>query len=391
MRNGFRIMDVDRHVMEPVAMWPDYLPAAMRPYAPRFAAITPKGETISERLSRLGEHALLPVPTVLAVADEPLMRDVSDVAHIETGLVAAQRRELLAAAETPRGHLADMDATGIDAAVMLPTFAPFLVYNDDIGADRSRAYAQAYNRWLADFCASSPTRLLGAALLSRHDPDAMVEDLEAGLRNGLTSVVLRPNPVQGRTLGHPAYSRFFAACEHHAVTVLLHEGTHTRVPTAGADRFRSHFAQHACSHPMEMMMALLALIEGGVLERHSSLRVGFLESGCGWLPYWLWRLDHVEFAQLSAEVRGRVERPPSEYFERQCWIAMEPGESMLAQFVEEIGASRIVFGSDFPHLDHSPRITDEVLAEGSRIGDEALRTLLWDSPSALMGLSASRS
>jgi uncharacterized protein len=381
-------MDVDRHVMEPVAMWPDYLPAAMRPYAPRFVAITPKGETLTERLNRLGEHALLPVPTVLAVDGEPLMRDVSEVAHIETGLVGAQRRELLAAAETPRGHLADMDATGIDAAVMLPTFAPFLVYNDDITADRSRAYAQAYNRWLAAFCSSSPTRLLGAALLSRHAPDAMVEDLEAALHDGLTSVVLRPNPVQGRTLGHPDYSRFFAACAHHAVTVLLHEGTHTRVPTAGADRFRSHFAQHACSHPMEMMMALLTLIEGGVLERHPSLRVGFLESGCGWLPYWLWRLDHIEFAQLRAEVRGRVERSPSEYFRRQCWIAMEPGESMLHQMISEIGASRIVFGSDFPHLDHSPHITDDVLAEEARIGGEALRTLLWSSPSALMGLSA---
>lgn len=380
-------MDVDRHVMEPVDMWPEYLPAAMRPYAPRFMSITPPAETLSDRLARLGEHALLPVPAVLGVDGEPLMRDVSEVAHIETGLVAAQRRHLLAAAETPEGHLADMDATGIDVAVMLPTFAPFLVYNDAISAERSRAYAHAYNRWLAAFCSAAPKRLVGAALLSRHAPSAMVEDLEASLGLGLKAVVLRPNPVQGRTLDHPDYDRFFAACAHQGATVLLHEGTHTRVPTAGADRFRSHFAQHACSHPMEMMMAFLALIEGGVLERHPSLNVGFLESGCGWLPYWLWRLDQMEFEQLRAEVRGRIERTPSEYFRRQCWIAIEPGEAMFDKLVAEIDPSRIVFGSDFPHLDHGTSITDEILAQSARIGDDALRALLWTSPSKLMRLS----
>ncbi len=51
-------------------------------------------------------------------------------------------------------------------------------------------------------------------------------------------------------------------------------------------------------------MALLALIEGGVLENHPQLRVGFLESGCGWLPYWLWRLDR-EYEDLRWEVKDR--------------------------------------------------------------------------------------
>ncbi|WP_437327090.1 hypothetical protein [Sorangium sp. So ce381] len=76
--------------------------------------------------------------------------------------------------------------------------------------------------------------------------------------------------------------------------------------------------------------------------------MGLLEAGCGFLPYWLWRLDHVEYAQMRGEVRGRVRRPPSEYFQRQCWIALEPGEAMLDRVVKEIGATRMMFGSDFP-------------------------------------------
>lgn len=387
MRDGFRILDVDRHVMEPMAMWTDYLPAQLREHAPRLTPMGPAGDTMVARLRRLGEHALLPTPHALSVAGEPIMHNVSEAAYIETGLVGERRRGLLSAAETPRGHLAEMDATGVDVAVMLPTFAPFLVYNDAISPDLSRAYARAYNRWLCDFCSAAPKRLVSAALLSRHDPETMVDDLEQALREGMSAVVLRPNPVQKRTLSHPAYSRFWAACEHHSTTVLLHEGTHTRVLTTGADRFESHFGQHACSHPMEAMMALLSLIEGGVLEAHAGLRVGLLESGCGWLPYWLWRLDHVEYAQLAGEVRARVRRPPSEYFQRQCWIAMEPTEAMLGQVVTEIGPSRIVFGTDFPHLDHGPDIVDDVIAQRAKLGDEALRTILWDSPCQLMGMN----
>jgi uncharacterized protein len=387
MRDGFRILDVDRHVMEPFAMWEAYLPAAMRPYAPRLLPVGPAGETLAARLARLGEHALLLSPHVPCVDGEPVMRDVSEAAYIERALMAEQRRGPLSAAETPEGHLAEMDATGVDVAVLLPTFAPFLVYNDDIGADRSRAYASAYNRWLGEVCARAPDRLVGAALLSRHDPEAMVGDLEEALAWGLRAVVVRPNPVRGRTLAHPDYARFWSACEHHRLTVLLHEGTHTRVATAGADRFRSHFGQHACSHPLEAMMALLSLIEGGVLEAHPGLRVAMLEAGCGWLPYWLWRLDHVEYAQLRGEVRARVKRPPSEYFGRQCWVALEPGEPMLAEVAAGVGAGRLVFGTDFPHLDHGVGIVGEVMEERERLGVEGLRGVLWQNAAQLLGMS----
>jgi predicted TIM-barrel fold metal-dependent hydrolase len=379
-------MDVDRHVMEPLEMWREYLPADMQEHAPRLGPLYTVGETPAERLKRLGEHALLPTPHILSVDGKPLMRNVSEAAYIETGLIAERRRALLTAAESPDGQLAHMDASGVDVAVMLPTFAPFLVYDDEIPANRSRAYARAYNRWLGDFCSTEPTRLIGAALLSRHDPEAMVGDVEQALRDGLPAVVMRPNPVCGLMLGSAPYSSFWAACAQNSVTVLLHEGTHTRVSTAGADRFESHFAQHACSHPMEMMMAMLSLVEGGVLERFPALRVAFLESGCGWLPYWLWRLDHMEYAQLHAEVRGRVARPPSEYFRRQCWIAAEPSESMLPEFVRNIDASRVVFGTDFPHLDHGPGIVDEMISQKDELGEELLSTILWSSGRQLMGM-----
>lgn len=388
MRDGFRIIDVDRHVIEPVAMWRDYLPAHLQAYAPQVTAFGPP-ESLAARAERLGEHALLPTPPALSVAGKPVI-PIPEAAYIEFGLTAARRRDALVAAGTAAGQLAEMDASGVDIAVLFATYATYLVHDETIDTERSRGYARAYNRWLTDFCAQAPARLIGPAILSCHDPDAMVADLEQAIRDGARAVALRPNPIRGRTLSAPAHARFWAACAHHGVPVLFHESAFARVTAAGADRFDTWFGRHACSHPMEAMMALLSLIEGGVLEANPALRVGFFESGCGWLLYWLWRLDHLEYAQLRGEVRRHVRRPPSEYFQRQCWVALEPGERILDRVVADVGAPRLVFGSDFPHPDHEQGVVDELLAWRTSLGDDALRTILWDSPCALLGLPRDR-
>lgn len=57
-------------------------------------------------------------------------------------------------------------------------------------------------------------------------------------------------------------------------------------------------------------MAMLALIEGGVLERHPKLRVAFLESGCGWLLYWLWRMDEEYECHYFGVLRKTLNSSP---------------------------------------------------------------------------------
>ena len=126
-------------------------------------------------------------------------------------------------------------------------------------------------------------------------------------------------------------------------------------------------------------MALLALIEGGVLEHHPKLRVGFLESGCGWLPYWLWRLDE-EYKNLHWEVQNQVTLLPSEYFRRQCYIAVEPSEPYLPQLIEYIGSDNLIFGSDYPHMDHQPNIVNNVTELESKLSQEIVNKIVWDNP-----------
>ena len=97
-------------------------------------------------------------------------------------------------------------------------------------------------------------------------------------------------------------------------------------------------------------MALLTLVTRGALQRFPTLRVAFMEAGCSWLPYWLYRLDeHVELTGWK-DAPG-LDLLPSEYFKRQCWIACEPDEELARFVVEVIGDDRLVFASDFPHPD----------------------------------------
>lgn len=339
-------IDLDRHVLEPVSMWADYL-------SPSGIAEPPILERPGPRFDEsLGEHALLPRPARLTVGGESIYADLSIIAEIELGLAADRRATELKMASSPDGQLESMTAQGIDCALLIPTYASYLVHDETLSSTASREYARAYNRWIDDFVVGHEDRLMGAIVLSQHDPALLIQDLENVLQNRWGPVVLRPNPVFGRTLSHDAYSEFFSFCDKHSIPVALHEGTHAKVSTAGRDRFTTRFGLHACSHPLEMMMALLSLIEGGVLERNPGLRVCLLESGSSWLPFWLHRLDHIEYPHLRTEVRSRVKMPPSEYFRRNCWIAVEPGEPLLSEVLEHVGPDRFVAGSDFPHLDH---------------------------------------
>ncbi len=379
MRKGFRIIDADRHVLEPAGMWEEYLPEPFRRQAPHYRDVL-GDEKLAERMKRLGAAALIPLPQQLCIDGQPMWDVPSERAQIAMARTQIERYAFTVQAATPEGQLASMDHDGTDIAFLFPSAASYLVHIDTMEPALAAALAGAYNRWLADYCRVDPRRLRGIGLVSRHDPDDMVAEIERIVAADFPAVVVRPNPVKGRILSDPAYEPFWDLCERHSLAVCVHEGTHARVPTTGADRFRTRFGQHACSHPLEQMMAMLALIEGGVLERHPRLRVGFFESGCGWLPYWLWRLDELEYGNLAAEVAENVRMKPSAYFRRQCYIAVEPDEPYLAALIDFIGSDRLLFGSDFPHYDHAHDIVDNAVVMAKKtLRPDAAAELLYDN------------
>ena len=375
MRDGFRIYDVDRHVYEPLDLWPSYLESKFAEFAPSLAYVD-RGEPLSDRMVSDGPGGHIPLPPDMVVDGQPVM-SLSRGAKRQIAKAAQERPENLIEGETATAQLAAMDRDGIDAALMLPTYATYLVAMKHRQPGLAGAFASAYNRWLADMCAEDPNRLHGAALIARFDVDNMIAQARFALEKNWRAVVLRPNPIDGRLLGDPANNPFWAFCEDSGLVVVIHEGSHSQADTVGADRFTSRFGQHACSHPMEQMMAFLSLLEGGVLERHPDLRFAFLEAGCGWMVNWLWRLDDVEYGNLAEEVAETIRRPPSEYFQRQCTIGFEPDEPLIPETLNVLGDDKLMFGSDFPHLDHAEDIVGTALK--LPLERAALSRLLWEN------------
>jgi predicted TIM-barrel fold metal-dependent hydrolase len=245
-------------------------------------------------------------------------------------------------------RLADMDAEGIDQAVLYPSIG--LYFSVVTEPATAVALAVAYNDWLARYCAADPRRLFGAAMLPLQDPAASAAELHrAVVELGFVAAFVRPNPVLGRSLSDRAYDVVWDAAEELGVPVGIHEGSSVIVPTLGADRPFNPMILHAVSHSFEEMLACAQLIAFGVLERHPALRLVFLESSGGWAPFWLERLDEQaeSFGGFCPDLKLR----PSEYFARQCAISFEIDERTLPALIPFVGVERVVWGSDYPHHD----------------------------------------
>jgi len=365
MLNGYQIIDADSHVLEPIEMWDSYLENRFKHFAPT-PEMTISGEAVYHKIT-----------------DEAGKKLRSD--HEQ--LIEQHYPNFLLSNFDPESYVRVMQQTGVDVAFLYPTYGQWFWAIDSMSPPLAGAFTRAYNSWLRDYCSYDPQVLRGVGAINLHAPEEMVPQLQQIAEFGWKAVYLRPNPIKGRLLDDPAYEPFWTECEQLDIAVGIHEGTHSRLPTTGADRFNTRFALHACSHPMDQMMALLALIEGGVLERHPRLRIGLLESGCGWLPYWLWRLDHV-YEDLHWEVGHNVRMKPSEYFQRQCFISIEPDELYLTNIVDYIGSDNLIFGSDYPHVDHKPSIVADAVALEENLTQAIVKKILWDNPSRFYGLES---
>lgn len=124
-----------------------------------------------------------------------------------------------------------------------------------------------YNRWRADYCRPYPDRLFGVAILPMQSVDLTIDEMryarqELGMRGGF----LRPNPYKDRMLHDPSNEPFWTMAEEPDFSIGFHEGSNSSMPTVGVDLFEDRAARHMISHKMEMMLAAMSVIWGGVSE-----------------------------------------------------------------------------------------------------------------------------
>ena len=365
-----KVFDADAHVIEPPELYFDGLD-------PKFRARVTVDHEIGDHHGRL--MPLLDGQP--SYGGSPWMKEV--LRSDEGRQVLIDRfGDLATRGFSPDAMTEALDHQGVERAALYPSFSLHTPYADHLAPDLADALARAYNRWIGDFCRQGDGRLLGVAVVPLHDPVLAEAELRRVVAaDGARAVMIRPNPVKGRPLHDRANEGVFSALEELDVTLALHEGRGGRSPFAG-DRFDTWYASHVVSHPFEMMLALTSLIVEGVFDRHPRLRVGVLEAGTGWLTWWLHRLDEHH------DLFGPRERPdmamkPSEYFSRHCVIGSDSDDPFVAQTVASVGADRVAWSSDFPHLEAKyPDGVEQFLA-GAGLGEGEARKVLWDAPCRL--------
>ena len=380
-KGGFKVMDSDIHVDEPHDLWDRYLEPRFKDRAPRFAAIDG-----SHTNGWQFEGRVFP-----AFFDRPerrrfgrIRREKALARHLETGRYKDPAEDL--PGDDPHAMLKAMDREGIDLAIVFRTRGAHLIALDGLEPDLSAAICRAFNNWLSEFCATDRARLKPTAILPLHDPKLAVEEARRSVRElGAVAVVLSNHPVNGRAWYDAVYEPLWAEAERLGVPVAFH-GIQMAYQEHLGRRFMDNFVMaHAVAHPLEQMMALGSLLTGGVFERYPHLKAAFLEGSCSWVPWWLWTLDE-RVEKFGDDERFHLTMRPSEYFQRNCWVSVDPDEDVVRHALPSMGDDNIVISTDWPHDDSAyPRAVETFLGlEG--VTDTTKRKILWDNCARLYGL-----
>lgn len=292
-----------------------------------------------------------------------------------------------AGAADPNARLADLDLEGVDIQVIFGSLGLALSALTD--KDFGVAMARACNNYYADFASVSPDRLKPLATLPLQDIPASIEEMKRATGElGFIGITVPPN-VNGKNLDHPDFYPIYETAQSLNIPIGVHWGNGAYMQAAGIERFNTHFMTHIFGHPFEQMIALTTIICGGIVEMFPKLKFGFLEAGCGWLPYWMQRL-HEHYERRTAEV-PLMKREPIEYLlGGTCFITAEPDEVMLPAVIEELGDDIIMFGSDYPHTDSKFPNTVKFVKERPDISDRA-KTKILTNGLKFLGIAANGS
>lgn len=341
-------VDADGHILEPPDLWERYLEPRYRDHALRFI-LDDRG---LEQLEIGGKASVMSrrgSPSVLGAMGAP------DLAAIQKDPSRTYLGEAPYGSMDPKERLELLDAEGIDAAVLYTTVG--LLWEAELeDPELSQAYTRAYNRWICEFCADTP-RLVPTAHLSLSDPVAAATELERAHDEGARGGYVAPFTHDGRPLGHPDNDPVFDAAQELGIPLAIHptfEPQWTKGTRMGAwENVRQLRLLATVTASDGVRHQFTTLFDYGVFDRFPRLKVIVLESGGGWIGYWLDRIDAV-YGHTFIGTRVPLERKPSEYFRDRVWISCDPDERTIPSLAERFGADRFMWASDFPHADHTP-------------------------------------
>ena len=371
----YPLFDADSHVSEPLNLWRERLPAKYRDKAPRM---------LKEHEGKPGAWWLIeegrePHNVILGFGANKTLEELQQ--FLKGFSYAGAHR----GGWDPAQRLKDMDQDGVAGDVLYTTLGFRMFWIRDAGFQR--ACFQVYNDWLAEFCSYSPKRLRGLGLISLYDPKQGAEDLEDCAKKGLAGGLIWASPPDELPFYSKVYDSFWTAAQELRMPLSLHE-------FAGFERIywestaeKRTVANAVASHEVETTFATFIL--SGILERFPRLKIISAELNCGWLAYFLHRMDRA-FDSRGVRLQGspfptKLTMKPSEYFRRQLFATFIDDPYGLAHR-DEIGVDNLLWSSDFPHsATFWPHSREKIAEDFQGIGEEDKRKILSETVAKLYG------
>ena len=290
-------VDADGHLLEDAGLWDRYIEAKYRDRALRMKRDA-DGLEYLEIAGRPSKRTRKGYPATLGRMGQKDLEtftphpDKTYAANMPYGACDADERLKL------------LDAEGLDAAVLYPTLG--ILWEAELDdAELSQAYCRAYNRWVADFCRGSKGRLVPIAHLSLGDPQAAAAELERAVKDGCHGAFVVPFTWTHKAHVDPVHDPVYAKAVELDVPIAIHpafEPFELRSPRFENGHRLSLLASVTAGEGVRQ--AFTTFFDFATFDRFPRLKLVLLESGAGWIGYWLDRLDGVATATyLGARAR----------------------------------------------------------------------------------------
>ena len=375
-----RIIDVDAHITEPVDLWTSRAPAGYADRVPRVVEVdgAPKWVVddvvlgpvnLSSVITTTGEK--IPGPAFFEFSRDDIHRASTDMeARVEV-----------------------LDELGLWAQILYPNVAGFGAQKFAEVADPQlrRLCATIYNDAMVEIQETSNDRLVPMALMPWWDVAASVDELRRVAANGLRGLNICTDPqTRGAPeLWQPEWYPFWEACAELDMPVNFHIGAsetsmgwYGTSPWPGLDGDRKLAIGSAMMY-LSNARTLANLIYSGVLERFPTVKFVSVESGIGWIPFFLESLDFQLYESAPSAVEA-LSMLPSEYFARQVYGCFWFEARSLRPVIDALGADRVLFETDYPHptcLYPDPLLRVERALHG--LDDAVKRRVLQDNAAEL--------
>jgi len=319
------VNSADSHVLEPDDLWTRNLPTKLR-----------SGGLTVEKTADGWEH--ISFGDTLVRRESPAMLERTSPPGVGD----------------PKARISDLDDQGVWLELLFPSRGLWLWLTDD--PELAYASTRVYNEWLFDTFVRFSDRFIGTAMVSLLDVDRTVAQMHEAKEMGFDALTFPCTPPSGRQYSDPELEPIWSAAEELGTPLCFHVGTGAdpvvaRGPGGAVINYVETF------HPAQRSVA--HFVASGVLERHPSLRLLYIEGGASWLASLCERMDEG-YRQHEIFARPKLAMLPSEYVRRQVHASFQRDRAAL-RTIDITGLDAVMFGTDYPHMEGTWPHTQETV------------------------------